>query len=266
MFYQARQTIPFGGVAQGGTFTVQNVDAYRLKVNGQHSLIYNGTRYTAPTDFTVAAATAGVAPNSDAVVVTWLNATSLVVGQIATLYLAIVDTITDGAADGMGSIGAGEAHLGEVGGNSLVIPQALVTDTTAYSSGDAIGGKLTFAGMARKAGGTGMAQNIIIHSKSLQTFACELWLFHTDPTASTITNNSAFDLAAADFNKVIDVIPISTWFAGGATRSVARAGNLASEYQIASGQTAGYGALVARATPTLASTSDLNLVLKVLRD
>lgn len=137
--------------------------------------------------------------------------------------------------------------------------------TTPYSSGDVIGSKMTFAGMARDAGGSGLVQMVNIFSKSAQTFACELWLFHTDPAASTFTDNGAFVLNAADFDKVAAVVPISSWYAAGGP-SFAEAAQLAMPYKLASAQVDMQGVLVARATPTLTSISDIKVVVSGLLD
>lgn len=164
-----------------------------------------------------------------------------------------------------GVLGAGEAHIGEVGGKTQVSSVApTVSASPAYSSGDVIGGKMTFA-MARIAGGTGLVQMASIHCKSAQTFACDLVLFHTDPVASTFTDNAPLSVNAADFDKVLGVVHITDWTSLG-TPSFAEATQLAMAYKIASGQTDGYGVLVARSTPTLASTSDLKVVVKSLLD
>ena len=106
---------------------------------------------------------------------------------------------------------------------------------------------------------------VSIFSKSAQTFACELWLFHTDPTNSTFADKTPFSPNAADFDKVAAVVPITTWYSAG-TPSLAEAAQLAMPYKLASGQVDMQGVLVARAAPALASTSDIKVVVKGLLD
>lgn len=142
---------------------------------------------------------------------------------------------------------------------------APTVSTTPYASGDVIGTKMTFSGMAREVGGSGLVQMVSVFSKTAQTFACELWLFHTDPAASTFTDNAPFSLNVADFDKVAAVVPITTWYAAG-TPSFAEAAQLAMPYKLASAQVDMQGILVARATPTLTSTSDIKVVVKGLLD
>lgn len=137
--------------------------------------------------------------------------------------------------------------------------------TAQYSSGDVIGAKMTFSGMAREVGSSGLVQMVSIFSKSAQSFACELWLFHTDPSASTFTDNGAFVLNAADYDKVAAVVSDFTWYAAGGP-AFAQASQLAMPYKLAADQTAMFGVLVARATPTLTSTSDVKVAVKGLLD
>lgn len=146
-----------------------------------------------------------------------------------------------------------------------VATAAPTVSTSPYASGDVIGAKMTFSGMARGVGGSGLVQMASIFAKSTQTFAAELWLFHTDPSASTFADNAAFTLAADDFDKVAAVVPITDWYAANG-RSYAQAAQLAMPYKLADNSTAMFGVLVARATPTLASTSDIKVAVKGLLD
>lgn len=159
----------------------------------------------------------------------------------------------------------GATPVWNAAGMTVAAESPAVSASPAYASGDVIGTKMTFAGMAREAGGSGLIQMVSVFSKSAQTFACELWLFHTDPAASTFTDNAAFVLNAADFDKVTAVVPISTWYAAGGP-SFAEAAQLAMPYKLADDSTAMFGALVARATPTLGSTSDIKVAVKGLLD
>lgn len=165
-------------------------------------------------------------------------------------------------------LAAGEVHIGEVGGFTKVSTSSpVVTAASAYASGNLIGGKLTFAGLGRIAGGTGLVQMGAIASKAAQSFACDLVLFHTDPAATTFTDKSAFALHATDWDKVLGVVPFTaaSWYALG-TPSFAQATALAMAYKVASGQSDIYGALVSRGTPTFGSTSDLKVIVKGLLD
>ncbi|PZR37162.1 hypothetical protein [Caulobacter segnis] len=170
-----------------------------------------------------------------------------------------------GAGGAVSALGASEAHIGEVGGRTVVQTQALAGSTTQYAAGDAIGGLLTFAGFGRIAGGTGLVQMASVMSKSAQTFACDLVLFHTAPAASAFVDNNAAVIAAADWDKILGVVHISDWTALGGP-SFAEATQLAMAYKVAVGQTDIYGVLISRGTPTLNSATDLKVALKAILD
>lgn len=194
-----------------------------------------------------------------------------------TSLIAGVGAIGDAAwASGNGSViamlktiasAAASTDPATVVGASAVVSATPTVSTTAYAAGDCIGGKLTFAGMARANGLTGLIQTAMIQCKSAQTFAADLIVFHTDPAASTFTDNAALALNAADFDKVALRIPFvaGDWSNLG-TPSIAEVSAQGKQYKAAAGATTLYGVLVARGTPTLGSTSDLKVVVKAMLD
>jgi hypothetical protein len=157
------------------------------------------------------------------------------------------------------------------GAPSAVVSAVPAVSANTYAAGQLVGDKMTFAGMTRgSAGGlAGVIQTAMIQSKLAQTFLADLILFHTDPAATTFTDHAAFALATADFDKVALRIPFvaADWSALHATgpciAEVSAQGKL---YKIAAGSTTLYGALIARGALTLASTTELKVVLKALRD
>jgi hypothetical protein len=158
---------------------------------------------------------------------------------------------------------AGENYIGKNGGDVLVTSVTPVVSTTAYATGDVIGSKLTLANAARIAGGAGIIQSVTLHCKSAQTGAVDLLLFAADPSASTFTDNGALAVNAADFDKLIGVVHITDWTSLGAAISIAQAQAIGMPFDLPAG-TSLYAVMVARSTPTLASTSDLKLVVNVL--
>jgi hypothetical protein len=172
---------------------------------------------------------------------------------------------------------AGENHIGEVGSNQIGVQVAqTVTASSAYTSGNAVGGLMTIAGAARVSGalgsgGTGgILQNVAVNSKSVQTGAMEVWIFNANPSGSTCTDKTAFSLVVADFDKVIGIAPVpgtaannSGWFSGG-TASVGMAANLALAYDLSSA-TSLFACLVTRSTPTFTATTDISLKFNMLR-
>ena len=150
------------------------------------------------------------------------------------------------------------------GGNIIAISQSpTVSASPAYSSGDVIGAKLTFAAAVLAAGGSGLVQSVTIDCKSAQTGAMDLILFNADPSASTFTDNAALAVNAADFDKVVAVVHISDWTNLG-TPSFAQGQNLAMPFTLVGPSL--FGVLVARSTPTLGSTSDLTISANVIRN
>lgn len=165
----------------------------------------------------------------------------------------------------------GENHGQEVGGNQTTIAVAqTVTASSAYASGNAVGGLMTLAGAARISGAlggpgtSGMMQSILVASKSLQTAQIDVVLFNANPTASTCTDKTAFVLAAADFDKVIGAAHVADWTAG-STGSFGQAQNMAMPYALASATTI-YACAITRGTPTFASTSDISLIFRPIRN
>lgn len=160
---------------------------------------------------------------------------------------------------------AGENHIGEVGGNQRTITVALtVTASSAYTSGNAVGGLMTLSNSSRISAGSGLIQSAVISVKSAQTASADVVFFSANPTASTCTDKTAFSVAAADYDKVLGVAHVTDWTSLG-TPSAGQAQNLAMPFTLASG-TAVYACLVTRGAPTFASTSDVTVILNVLRN
>ncbi|WP_165184733.1 hypothetical protein [Caulobacter soli] len=194
------------------------------------------------------------------VAATWLNLTTGAVIAAPTAGHVVLSS-----KDLQTAIAASENHLGQVGGQTVVATATPVVSTTAYTAGDVIGVKLQFQNMARLAGGTGMLQMAILQCKSVQTFSCDLVLFHTDLAGAQPADNAPFVLAAGDYDKVAGVIHITDWSNLGGP-SLGEAINLAMPYKLPAGSTDLFGVLVARGSPTLSSTSDLKVVVKALLD
>jgi len=156
---------------------------------------------------------------------------------------------------------ASEAHLGEVGGRIIrAAPAALpATSTAAYASGDALGSKMQLVGALRVAGGSGYLQDLTVALKTAGlTAALDAILFRADPAASTVTDNAAAVVAAADLDKVIGVVSFTRISnLGGGT--LYEANQLARSIKLSAGQDI-WLALVWRAAPTLGTTTNLAAV------
>jgi len=162
---------------------------------------------------------------------------------------------------------SGRVSLWDYGEAKVHAAVPTITASSAYASGNVIGGKLTFSTFGRIAGGSGLIQMGLIQAKANYSFAADLLLFHTDPAASTFTDKQALAVNVTDFDKILGAISFgaSDWVNAG-TPSFAQRFGLAMAYKVASGQQDLYGVLVSRGTPTFGSTSDLKVVLKALLD
>lgn len=175
--------------------------------------------------------------------------------------------------DGTGVVGlnAGENHAAEVGGNEILVQVAqTVTASSAYASGNAIGGLMTLVNAARvsgangAAGTSGLLQSVTMNTKSAQTTQVDVVMFNANPTGTTCTDKTAFAVAAADFDKVSGVAHMTDFTSLG-TPSVGQAQNLAMPYALASSTTL-YACAVTRSTPTYAATTDVSFGFRFLRN
>lgn len=166
-------------------------------------------------------------------------------------------------AYGEAATACSEANPLPVRGDVVLITASPTVSTTAYAADDVMGGKMTFANVALRAGGTGLIQEVSLAFKSSQTSPIDFVFCSSDPSGTTFTDNAAVALAAADYNKCRAIHVTDCADLG--TPSVCTAGNLAFPFDLSSGTT-GYGFLVSRGTPTLGSTSDVEVQVRVLRN
>lgn len=152
----------------------------------------------------------------------------------------------------------------EVVGLGAKVAATPTTTNGAYAAGDIIGGKLTFANMARVSGGGGWLQAVTVGVKAAVTPALELWLFDADPTNTTVADNAIWSLNATDLGKAFAVVSIAAgdWKDGG-TPNVASIEYLR-KYTL--GATSMYGYLVDRTGTTLTSTTDIVVTLQAALD
>lgn len=92
--------------------------------------------------------------------------------------------------------------------NAKVLLNAAITTTAvAYTAGDSIGGLIAQSPGQRV--NSGMIQDVNVLDTANQGAAFYIILFSDNPSASTITDNAAFDLNSADYGKVTGVIAIA---------------------------------------------------------
>lgn len=164
-------------------------------------------------------------------------------------------------------LGAGENHVGEVGGNSKVVKVALTVSTTpAYTAGDTLGGKITIANAQRAAGKPTTLQNVHITDNANQKPTGQILIFDANP-ASTSADNAAFTYGAGDLAKEIASIPVtsSSWNASINSKANASLPNLGRVLEAAAGVDL-YAFFVLDNTPTFGATTDVQFSFGFLRD
>lgn len=144
-----------------------------------------------------------------------------------------------------------------------------VVQNAQYVSGNAIGALSTVSVARGEADLSGILNNFWIASQSGQTPVVTVYIFSAKPTASTVTDKSAFSLAAADLSKLV-VAPFALTLAvpTGTSASFAQASNIGAEWvnQDATQTPNLYVALVSGSTFTPGSVTDIVFKLSVTQD
>lgn len=146
---------------------------------------------------------------------------------------------------------------------SKVAVTPTVTSASAYAAGNAVGGKMTFAGVFDSAN-SGILQSIRVRSKSIQTTGLKLYLFTSDPTNTTWTDKTAPSVNVADLPNLVGPFTLGSPDSGLGTETTWTLEGIGAAI-VASG-TGLFGILVATGTPTWASTTDVTVELTTLKD
>jgi hypothetical protein len=165
---------------------------------------------------------------------------------------------------GVSSIGPGESHLGEIGGNTLPIIVTPTITAGGYSANDIIGGKIAIANAGRVSGGSGLIQSITVIDKAKIAAELEFYLFSAD-LAGTYADNAAEAISAADaLLNIGHAIILASDYKTLANYSIATIANVGLPYKC--GVTSLY--LIVRTTAgiTYAATSNLQFRFGLLRD
>lgn len=144
-------------------------------------------------------------------------------------------------------------------------------DTSAYVSGETVGGKLTFSNALRDTRGTGYIISAALVDQSAQAQDMELVIFNQNPSSTTFTDQAALDIADADVSKIAAPILFgsSNRFAY-ADNGFKYAGSLSLPVEAtdSSGLPSStlYGVIVTRGTPTFAASTDLKAIICISGD
>jgi hypothetical protein len=138
--------------------------------------------------------------------------------------------------------------------------------TSAYTSGDCIGGLMTFANAARISGGSGIIQSILVLDKTqAQRAAMDLLFF--DRSVTVAGDNAAVAMSDADMAYCLGVVPIgpyNTAWPGTPANSISTLINVGLPFVL--NGTDLFVQAVVRATPTYVASTDLVFTLGILQD
>lgn len=154
--------------------------------------------------------------------------------------------------------------IANTGAGSVCLTNTPTVTAGAYTSGMVVGGKQSLANAVRSSGGSGIIQSVSVSKKTALTAPYDVYFFHTDPTNSTFTDNSALALNVADLPYLIGVAHCTDLVDNGTPKTL-QANNLAIPFKLATGTTL-YAVAVIRGAETLASTSAIVMNVGILQD
>lgn len=157
---------------------------------------------------------------------------------------------------------AGAAAVGNIITRIPVTP--VVSNAVAYTAKDAIGALMTFASAVNGVGGSGRITAVQIEDKDQQMAQGNMDLILFDRTIAAPTDNAIFAPSDAELANVIAVIPFAatTDWTDLSTNCVAHK-TLDIGFKLEASTTSIFGVLVARGTPTYASTSSIVVTITV---
>lgn len=138
-----------------------------------------------------------------------------------------------------------------------------------YSTGDLVGGKLTFFGALSSLTGTGIVVGGTIADNAAQVPDVDLVIFESDPSNTTFTENSALDIADADLKKIVAIISFRsddqyTFASNGIEIASGKAKMVRALTPQGRKNSTLYGAMVVRETYNAAAVDDLTVTLHTL--
>ena len=146
-----------------------------------------------------------------------------------------------------------------------------ISTTPVYSTGDSVGGLLSFTNAVAYSGGSGVIENVLVKDLAKQNAELDLILFDTNPTNTSPSDNAALDVHDTDLATIITVINISVYaeFSDNSIGQSYPVGGL--PFKLTTGTTL-YGLLVNRTStspptvPQYSTTSDISVRLVIRQD
>jgi hypothetical protein len=184
---------------------------------------------------------------------------SLELGVATDGATAITSAVGDALPQGYDVYGRAFVTAGTTNKAYVVI----ASDTSAYATGDCVGGWVTVADVARASLYSGRIRRVVITDKAAAGVNYDVvCTSNTAPTAGSCTDQAAFDPVDGELADMV-VIPV-TQHTAFADNGISSSGDINLPYKLTT--TTMKCALVVRGAPTYASASDLRLNLYVDQD
>ena len=155
---------------------------------------------------------------------------------------------------------------------TVVAVTPTVTASSAYSSGNVVGGVMTFSNIFRTGGGSGVLASCLVVDRSNSKPALTILLYSKNPSNGTYTDNSAFVFDSTDAVNLVRTVTVAStdWVTLGAY-AVADVGAIGKvvyngESQAASVLKNLYAVAVTTGTPTFNAATNLTFKVGVLQD
>jgi len=172
-----------------------------------------------------------------------------------TVSANLTDVQTIGAVTMLGvkaHLGAGELHVGEVGGNSLPVVVTPAIAAAAFSVNDIVGGKLTLTDAMRVPGGSGEIDSLMLVDASKQNAPLSIFVFNAalEVAGGYCDDNAACAVTVVDWKKCLGVIDIlASDYKTMSLASVVSLGGIGMKVKATTG-TSLYALIVTTGTPT----------------
>lgn len=145
-------------------------------------------------------------------------------------------------------------------GYATKVTENLTVDTNPYAINDSIGGLITFS-WAFGPQCAGIVQNLILADKGYKNKQVMVYIFDSNPSLSTFTDQAPVVIHANDQNKLVSIYTITQFYALAAS-GYGIGQNLG--IAVRSTSTTLFAALVAAEAVTYGAAGDLNLTLNII--
>lgn len=148
-----------------------------------------------------------------------------------------------------------------------ISPSITVTAAT-YVANQNVGGKLSLSSINSASGRSGTIESIVLRSASTTAITAifRVYLFDSDPSGSTFTDNGTHNCVAADITKCLEFVDITLWADAGTSShaSIGRSGPLAIPFKPSGTQL--WAAIQTLGTPVFSGTGVLSMDVMVSQD